>query len=86
MLRHKTVLNKSQDVVLIKKDEESSQESGTWLKIPNSQTGDKIRASRGGEETHRGGCGLWLTHLKSDLKILKVWGGNPSLFQVLTNC
>lgn len=49
MLRHRTVLRKSQDVVLIKKDEESSQESGTWLKdIANSQTGDKIRASRGG--------------------------------------
>lgn len=49
MLRHRTVLNKSQDVVLIKKDEESSQESGTWLKdIANSQTGDKIGASRGG--------------------------------------
>lgn len=49
MLRHRTVLGKSQDVVLIKKDEESSQESGTWLKdIANSQTGDKIGASRGG--------------------------------------
>lgn len=49
MLRHRTVLNKSQDVVLIKEDEESSQESGTWLKdIANSQTGDKIGASRGG--------------------------------------
>lgn len=49
MLRHRTVLRKSQDVVLIKKDEESSQESGTWLKdIANSQTGDKIGASRGG--------------------------------------
>lgn len=49
MLRHRTVLSKSQDVVLIKKDEESSQESGTWLKdIANSQTGDKIGASRGG--------------------------------------
>lgn len=49
MLRHRTVLNKSQDIVLIKKDEESSQESGTWLKdIANSQTGDKIGASRGG--------------------------------------
>lgn len=49
MLRHSTVLRKSQDVVLIKKDEESSQESGTWLKdIANSQTGDKIGASRGG--------------------------------------
>lgn len=49
MLRYRTVLRKSQDVVLIKKDEESSQESGTWLKdIANSQTGDKIGASRGG--------------------------------------
>lgn len=24
--------------------------------------------------THRGGHGLWLTHLKNDLKTLKVWG------------
>lgn len=49
MLRHRTVLNKSKDDAFIKKDEESPQESGTWLKdIAKSHIGDKIGASRGG--------------------------------------
>lgn len=45
MLRRRTVLNKSQDEDLIKKDKEGFQESGTWvIDIANSQTGDNIGA------------------------------------------